>query len=630
MALKKLNFKPGINREVTRYTNEAGWYECDKVRFRQGYPEKIGGWQRLSANTYLGVARSLHSFVTLGNLQLTGVGTNLKFYLESGGAYNDITPARATTAAGDVTFSAVNGSATLTATDTAHGVEVGDFVTFSDAVSLGGNITADVLNQNYQVVTVPTLDTYTITAKDADGNTVTANASDTGNGGTAIVAVYEIHPGEGSAVPLVGWGAGSWGAGVWGTGGSSTESLRVWSQSNFGEDLIFGPRGGAIYYWDATNGVDTRALELSAAFSGSASDVPTKQNFILVSDVSRFVFCFGVNLQGSSTFDPMLVRWSDQEDPANWSPASTNQAGSIRLSKGSEIITAKQSRQEILVWTDSSLYSFQYQGAPIVWGTQLLADNISIVSQNSVAFSSGIAFWMGRDKFYAYDGRTQTLPCNVRRYVFEDFNESQYDQVFAGTNEAFHEIWWFYCSANSQTIDRYVIYNYIEKTWYYGTMARTAWLDSGLRDYPIATTYSNNIVEHELGADDDETGTPVAIEASITSGQFDIEDGDRFVFIWRIMPDMTFEGSTAQSPQATMSLLPLANSGSGYNTPTSEGGSNSGTVTRTATVPVEEFTGQVNTRVRGRQMAIKVESEELGVKWQLGSPRIDLRPDGRR
>jgi hypothetical protein len=383
-----------------------------------------------------------------------------------------------------------------------------------------------------------------------------------------------------------------------------------------------------IFYWDATNGVSTRGVYLSS-LSG-ASNVPTKQNFILVSDVSRFVFCFGVNLLASGTFDPMLIRWSDQEDPTNWTPASTNQAGSIRLSKGTEIVTAKQSRQEILVWTDSSVYSLQYQGAPIVWSTQLVGDNISIASQNAVAFSSGVAFWMGKDKFYAYDGRTQTLPCDVRRFVFNDFNELQYDQVTAGTNEAFHEIWWFYCSQNSQTNDRYVVYNYLEKTWYYGTMARTAWLDSGLRDYPLGASYQYNLVNHEFGTDDNETGTPAAITATITSGQFDIDDGDRFAFVWRVMPDMTFDGSTADSPHATMSLLPLANSGSGYNSPTSEGGSNSGTVTRTATVPIEQFTGQANIRVRGRQMSIKIESDSLGVKWQLGSPRIDLRPDGRR
>lgn len=622
MALKKLAFKAGINREVTRYTNENGWYECDKVRFRQGYPEKIGGWERISTSTFLGVARSLSNWITLGSINLIGVGTHLKFYLEEGGAYNDITPIRETTSAGDVTFAATNGSATITVTDTGHGARENDFVTFSGATSLGGNITATVLNAEYQIVTVPTANTYTITA------TATANSSDTGNGGSSVVGAYQIRTGEPYAVPLVGWGGGTWGAGVWGTGGTSSEAIRLWSQSNFGEDLVFGARGGSIFYWDATNGVSTRGVFLSS-LSG-ASNVPTKQNFILVSDVSRFVFCFGSNPLGSATFDPMLIRWSDQEDPANWTPASTNQAGDLRLSKGTEIITAKQSRQEILVWTDSSLYSLQYQGAPIVWSTQLVGDNISIASQNAVAFSNNVAYWMGRDKFYAYDGRTQTLPCDVRRFVFNDFNNLQYEQVFAGTSEAYHEIWWFYCSSDSKSIDRYVIYNYLEKTWYFGTMARTAWLDSGLREYPLATTYTHNLVNHEFGNDDNETGTPAAITATITSGQFDIDDGDRFAFIWRIMPDMTFDGSTADSPQATMSLLPLANSGSGYNDPTSEGGSSSGSVTRTATVPIEKFTGQVNTRVRGRQMSIKIESDSLGVKWQLGSPRMDLRPDGRR
>ena len=622
MALKKLAFKPGINREVTRYTNEAGWYECDKVRFRQGFPEKIGGWERISVSVFQGVCRSLSNWVTLGSINLIGVGTHLKFYLEQGGGYNDITPIRETTSAGDVTFAATNGSATLTVTDAGHGAREGDFVTFSGAVSLGGNITAVVLNAEYQIVTVPDANSYTITA------TATANASDTGNGGSSVVGAYQIRTGEPYEVPLTGWSGGTWGAGVWGTGGTSTESIRLWSQSNFGEDLIFGPRGGDIFYWDATNGVETRAVYLNTL--AGASNVPTKQNFILVSDVSRFVFCFGANTLGSATFDPMLIRWSDQEDPANWTPASTNQAGDLRLSKGTEIVTAKQSRQEVLVWTDSSVYSLQYQGAPIVWGVQLVGDNISIASQNAVGFSGGVAFWMGKDKFYSYDGRTQTLLCDVRRFVFNDFNELQYDQVFAGTNEAFHEIWWFYCSQNSQTIDRYVVYNYLEKTWYYGTMARTAWLDSGLRDYPLAASYTYNLTNQEFGTDDNETGTPVPISASITSGQFDIDDGDRFAFIWRLMPDMTFDGSTTDDPHATMSLLPLANSGSGYNSPTSEGGSNSGTVTRTATVPIEKFTGQVNTRVRGRQMSIKVESDSLGVRWQLGSPRVDMRPDGRR
>jgi hypothetical protein len=597
MALKKLVFQPGINREVTRYSNEAGWYECDKVRFRQGFPEKIGGWQRISNTTFLGTCRSLWNWVTLGSISLIGVGTHLKFYLEQGGGYNDITPIRATTSAGDATFAATNGSATITVTEVAHNARKNDFVTFSGAATLGGNITASVLNQEYQIVTTPSANTYTITA------TATANASDTGNGGSSVVAAYQIRTGEPYEVPLSGWGGGTWGASVWGTGGVSTETIRLWSQSNFGEDLVFGPRGGSIFYWDATNGVSTRGVYLSS-LSG-ASNVPTQQNVILVSDINRFVFCMGTNDIGTATVDP-------------------------RLSRGTEIIAAKQARQEVLVWTNSSLYSLQYQGAPAVWGAQLVGDNISIASMSSVAFASGTAFWMGKDKFYMYDGRSQPLPCSVRRYVFNDFNELQYDQVFAGTNEAFHEVWWFYCSKDSQLIDRYVVFNYLEQAWYYGNMARTAWLDSGLRDHPLAATYSYNLVNHEEGTDDNETSTTAAITASITSGQFDIDDGNRFAFIWRIMPDVTFDGSTATSPAATMTLLPLANSGSGYNSPYSEGGSAVGTVTRTATVPIEQFTGQVDTRVRGRQMSIQMESTALGVKWQLGSPRVDMRPDGRR
>lgn len=622
MALKKVVFKPGINREVTRYTNEAGWYDCDKVRFRQGLPEKIGGWEPISVSTFQGVCRSLWGWVTLASIPLLGVGTHLKFYLEQGGGYNDITPIRATTSAGDVTFSATAGSSTITVSDTGHGARIDDFVTFSGAVSLGGNITAPVLNQEYQITAVIDADTYTIEA------TATANASDTGDGGASVVGEYQIRTGEDAEVPLVGWGGGSWGSGVWGTGGTSTEGIRLWSQSNFGEDLVFGPRGGDIFYWDATNGVSTRGVYLSS-LSG-ASDVPVQQNFILISDVSRFVFCFGTNDIGTATVDPMLVRWSDQEDPANWTPASTNQSGSLRLSRGTEIITAKQSRQEVLVWTDSSVYSLQYQGAPGVWGAQIVGDNISIASQNAVAYASGASFWMGKDKFYMYDGRTQPLPCTVKRFVFNDINPLQYDQVFAGTNEAFHEVWWFYCSENSDTIDRYVVYNYLEKIWYYGSMARTAWLDSGLRDYPLAATYHNNLVNHEFGNDSNETGTSTAIEASITSGQFDIDDGDRFAFIWRVIPDITFDGSTSSSPNATMTLLPLRSSGSGYNNPLSEGGVNNGTITRSAVLPIEAYTDQINTRVRGRQLSIKLESTGEGVKWQLGSPRIDMKPDGRR
>lgn len=402
----------------------------------------------------------------------------------------------------------------------------------------------------------------------------------------------------------------------------------MWSHSNFGEDLVFGPRGGSVYYWDATNDVTTRGVALSTL--GGASGVPTIQNYILISDISRFVFCFGANEIGSVIQDPMLVRWSDQEDATNWTPAATNQAGSIRLSRGTEIVTATQARQEILVWTNAALYSLQYVGAPAVWSAQIVGENTSIASQNAVAYANGVAYWMGRDKFYKYDGRAQPLRCDVRKFIFNDFNAEQYEQVFAGTNESYHEIWWFYCSSNVDAVDRYVVYNYMEDVWYYGTMARTAWLDSGLRDFPLAATYTYNLVNHELGVDDSEGETIQPIEAYVTSAEFDLDDGHKFAFIHRVIPDITFDGSSAASPAVNMTLLPLKSSGSGYNLPTSEGGSNTATVTRTATVPVEQYTDQVYIRVRGRQMAIKIESDAEGVTWQLGSPRIDMRPDGRR
>jgi hypothetical protein len=628
MPTQQLRFKPGINREVTSYTAEGGWYDMDKVRFRNGFPEKIGGWEPVSVYTFQGVCRSLFNWNSLAPETLLGLGTNLKYYIERGGFYFDITPVRDTTAAGDVTFAATDGSATLTVTDANHGALEGDFVTFSGAVSLGGNITADVLNAEYQIVTIVDNDNYTITA------TATANSSDTGNGGASTVGEYQINIGPEFVIAITGWGAGGWSAGTWGNGAASTtdlSGLRVWSQSNFGEDLVFGPRGGGLYYSDISAGLTSRAVLVSSL--PGASDVPTVQNYILVSDTSRFVFCFGANALGSSTQDPMLIRWSDQEDIASWTPSDTNQAGDIRLSKGSEIITAQQSRQEILVWTDTTLYSMQYVGfGSGIWSTQLIGDNISIASQNATAYAAGVSFWMGLDKFYMYDGRVQPLPCTVKRYVFNDFNKSQYLQVHAGTNEAYNEVWWFYCSADSTEIDRYVVYNYVQNIWYYGTMGRTAWLDSELRPSPIAATYSNSLVYHEIGTDDSETpGQPVAgMNAYITSGQFDIDTGDKFSFVWRVLPDLTFTGSTVESPVATMTLLPLANSGSGYNSPASEGGSNSGTVTRTSTIPIEQYTGQVNTRVRGRQMSFKIESDAVGVQWQLGVPRIDIRPDGRR
>ena len=701
MPLKKILLKAGVNRENTRYTNEGGWYESEKIRFRQGTPEKIGGWARISTSTFLGICRSLWNWVTLGGINLIGVGTNLKFYLAAGGIYNDITPFRDQVTLTNP-FQTFIGSPIVQVTDANGGYIDGDFVSFYNATAVGG---LTIFGQ-YEI-TVTGATTYTITASSNASSNVAA-------GGGTVYALYQINVGPAYVVPLVGWGAGPWGAGTWGIGEASTDAIRLWSQQNYGEDLIFGPREGPIYYWDATSGytsitfsatvanptVITAAAEyangtplrfapdagstmpvgilpgemyyvrnaagssfnisltpsgaliqvtgaavgtvriLSNAYQlsdfGGATGVPIAQNYLLVSDISRFVFAFGCNDYGTATVDPMLIRWSDQEDPYNWTPASTNQAGFLRVSRGSEIVTATQSRQEVLVWTDAALYSLQYVGAPIVWGAQLVGENISIVGQNAVSYAVGVAYWMGKDKFYKYDGRTQTLVCDLRRYVFEDINTSQYSQVCSGTNEGFNEVWWFYCSEGSTDIDKYVVYNYVENVWYYGNMARTAWLDSGLRDFPLAATYYNNLVNQEDGLDDNATAVTLPITASITSAQFDLDDGHNFMFVWRVLPDVTFEGSTATPPSATMYLLPLKNSGSGYSVNSATDANHSvandsfATVTRIATLPVEEFTGQIFTRVRGRQMSIKFESTGLGVNWQLGSPRIDMRPDGRR
>ena len=617
MPLQKLALKPGVNRENTRYTSEGGWYESDKIRFRQGTPEKIGGWQRISSTTFLGVCRSLWNWVTLGSQNLIGVGTNLKFYIENGGAYNDITPLRATVTLTNP-FTTISGSPTVTVVDANGGYTSEDFVTFSGASAVGGL----TLNGEYQITVTPGVaNTYTITAS--------SNASSSATGGGTVTAAYQINTGAASVTPITGWGASSWGSGAWGIGETSDIQIRLWSQANFGEDLIFAPRGGAIYFWDATAGLTSRGVTL-ASISPVGANVPSVQDLILVSDISRFVFCFGCNDLASATKNPMLIRWSDQENATQWTPAATNQAGSLQLSRGAEIIAAKQARQEVLVWSDSALYALQYVGAPVVWGAQLVGENISIASQNAVAYANGVAFWMGVDKFYMYDGRTQPLPCNLRKFVFNDFNTAQYRQVFAGTVESYHEIWWFYCSANSSTADRYVVYNYLDNIWYYGTMTRTAWLDSGLRDYPLAATYSNNLVNQEEGVDDNELGASTPIHAYASTAEFDLDDGHQFNFIWRVLPDITFDGSTTESPSAVMTLLPMQNSGSGYNSPASVGGSNNGTITRSAVLPIEKFTEQLNTRVRGRQMTMKIESTEAGVTWQLGSPRLDMRPDGRR
>jgi hypothetical protein len=632
MPLKKILFRPGVNRENTRYASESlgsvstgtqsvgGWYECDKVRFRAGTPEKIGGWQRISASTFLGVCRSLWNWVTLGGLNLVGVGTNLKFYIERGGAYFDITPIRASSTINNNPF-AGNGTTTVTVTDTAHGGVTGDFVTFSGAAGTY----ASTFNAEYQI-TVTGVNAYTITTP-----IVIAAGS---YGGASVVAAYQINVGPAFAVPVTGWGAGTWGSGVWGTGATTVTSIRLWSQSNFGQNLVFAPRGGGLYYWDATTGLTSRGV-LVSSLPGADADVPSVVNFCFVSDANRFVFAFGCDDYSSATLNPMLLRWSDQEDITKWIPSATNQAGSLQLSHGSEIVTAIQARQEIVVFTDSSVYSLQYLGPPVVWASQLLGDNISIVGQNAVALASGVVYWMGVDKFYKYDGRVSTLRCDLRQYIFSDINMAQSSQVFASTSEGFNEVWWFYCSANSTAIDKYAVYNYQEDIWYYGTMARTAWLDSGLRDYPISANIlsatTGNLINQENGVDDNATAVTTAIDSYISSSEFDIDDGHNFGFVYRILPDLTFRGSTgSNTPQVTMTLIPLQNSGAGYNSPQSEGGNSYASIQRIATAPVEEFTGQVFIRVRGRQMVFKVQGNQIGTQWQLGAPRIDVKADGRR
>jgi hypothetical protein len=703
MPLQKFLFKPGVNRENTRYTTEGGWYEGDKIRFRQGNPEKIGGWTPFAGGTFLGICRSLWNWITLAGESLVGVGTNLYFYILNGGAYYDITPIRKTITLTNP-FTATAGSNVIAIFEVDHGCADGDTVIYSGAgiTGLGGNITAAVLTGTFQITFVDD-DNYTITVS------ATANATDASGspGGGTVVTQYEINTGASYQVPLVGWGAGPWGGGTWGNGQGTSTALYIWNQQNFGEDLIYGPRGQGVYYWSANVGYSAIQITISIAAPGVITlpagfsfpdgtsisftstgalptgltvgqvyfvvnstggtfnvsttiagspittsggqsgtqrisqrgidladagddDAPLFQNYLLVSDASRFVLVFGTNDYGTSYLDPMLIRWSDSDDPYTWTPQATNQAGSLRLSHGSEIVTAVQSRQEIVVFTDSSLYSLQYVGPPFVWTAQLIADNVSVVGPNAAVIASGAVYWMGVDKFYKYDGRVQTLNCDLRRYIFSDFNVLQAQQVYAGTNEGFNEIWWFYCSANSTVIDKYVIYNYVENVWSYGTMGRTAWLDSGLLSLPVAATYDSELVQHEDGVDAFVLGNLTALPAYISSSEFDIGDGHNFGYVWRILPDLTFENSTTDpttggAAAVAMTLYPLQNSGSGT------GNVGSASVTKGATYNItEEYTGQIYTRVRGRQLIFKIASTQIGTTWQLGAPRLDIKADGRR
>ena len=731
MPLQKLQFRPGLNREGTDYSNEGGWYDGDKIRFRSGFPEKIGGWTRMTNEQYLGVARSLWNWIDFdGGDNYLGVGTNLKYYIERGGEFYDVTPIRLvqTSPTTDNCIGTTSGGTTVVVTVSNHGVVTGDFVTISGSTAVGG-VPADEINAEHQVTYISSTQfSFTVT---------TAASSTTTGGGTGITISYQINTGLDVFIFGNGWGAGTWpsyinttltdpftasGAGVstltvtqashglttgdyvyfrsiasdpcgipkavlqkafqvtvtgansytistvigsntylttsgtasggsvvvstpvapvrgWGTAANVGigQQLRLWSNDNYGQDLVIAPRGGSIYYWIDITGPSTRAhklSDLSTAAGYSGQFVPHTTNMVIASAIQRFVVAIGANpydpTDSATDFDPMLVRWSDQENPYDWVPSATNQSGEFRLSSGSFTVTAKATRQEILVWTDSCLYSMQYVGPPYVWSFNILMDNISIMSPNAAITVNNVTYWMGVDKFYMYSGRVETLPCSLRQYIFNDINKDQAFQVFAGGNEGYNEVWWFYCSNGSNVVDRYVIYNYLDRVWYYGTMGRTAWLDSGIRPYPMAANYENRILYHESAVDDVSGLSPVAINAYVQSSDFDIGDGHNFGFVWRILPDVNFNGSNVNQPYVTMTVKPRQNSGTPYGASDNPRVQSQDNYRQRGVYTIQEFDGQVYTRLRGRQLAFRIESDSLGVAWQLGTPRIDIRNDGRR
>ena len=736
MPLTKLQFRPGIVQDLTSYSNEGGWRDGDKVRFRLGYPEKIGGWAKYTSSTFLGTCRALHNWIALDGSNYLGLGTNLKYYLEEGGTYNDITPIRtgSPTSAGAITFSAVTSapfSSTLTVTHTNHGAVAGDFVTFSSVASLGGNMNANVLNQEYSINQVLSASSYEITAKDLLGVTVTSNGSDTGNGGSNTVGNYQINVGLNSTVGGTGWGAGLFGGrtsaplqttlneggtlsasdttitvtsttgivasdvilidnelilvggissndltgctrgyagsgpssnvntlgpgiaathtdgslvilakgnadadddfsgwGVAASGGlTTTTQIRLWSHDNFGENLLINPRDSGVFYWQKTTGTGARALELST-ISGTKRSVPTICKQIMVSDRDRHVLAFGSDglggasdVQGDGIQDPLLIRFSSQENPIDWYPVTTNTAGDLRLGSGSTFVKAIETKREILVWTDTALTSMRFIGPPFTFGLQQLASNITIAGPNAAVATEDFVFWMGADNFYVYAGQTAQLPCTVKDKVFNDINLDQNDKIFGGVNSEFSEVFWFYASAASQVNDRYVVYNYLDKIWYYGTLSRTAWLDRGTRPFPLATDDNGYLYNQEFGHDDDGSAMTSYIESAV----MDIGDGDHFTCVRRVIPDLSFSGSTAIStPQATFTIKARDFPGEDF------ANTGAGTTTRTQVSPVEEYTKQLYVRARGRSFALRVESNALGAKWRLGSPRVDMRQDGRR
>ncbi len=639
MPLSKLQFKPGVNREVTAYTNEGGWFDIDFVRFQKGFPQKIGGWQKSSSNSFLGSCRALHPWVSLSRDQYLGLGTNLKYYIDEGGFYNDITPVRATTSAGDVTFAATSGSSEVTVTDANHGAVVNDFVTFTDAVSLGGNVTANVLNQEYYVTEVVNTSSYKIVVREENTpisditvngqltpTLVVASGSDSGNGGSSAVGAYQINTGLNLEISGSGWGAGTWSRGGWGSSSTDsvvTNTLRLWTHDNFGEDLLMNVRDGGIYYWDQTGTLSSRAVDITSLAGGTS--VPTVAKQILVSDRDRHVLAFGCDTESNpGVQDPLAIRFSSQESLTDWQTTATNTAGELRLGSGSEIVTAVETRQQILVFTDTTLYSMQFLGPPFTFGVNSLSENITIAGPNAAVAVDDNVFWMGQSEFYVYSGAVQRMPCMVRDFVFSDLNDGQIEKVNAALNTQHSEIWWFYPSANSDEVDRYVVYNYSEKVWYYGSMGRTAWIDRGIFDFPFAANVDGFVYEHEIGFDDGTTDPVSAIPAYIQSSPIDIGDGEQFMFIRRMIPDVDFKNSTAILPETNITI-DVKNAPDG-----TYSSSQTDVFVKTQAASVNARTEQLYFRLRGRQMRFKISSDELGVDWRLGSPRIDIRSDGRR
>ena len=639
MAFTKLQFNPGINREVTAYSNKGGWYDGDKIRFRFNYPEKIKGWSRQSTKSFLGTCRAMHPWTTLSQDQYCGAGTSVKYYINRGGEYKDITPIRETTAAGGVTFTATSGSYSILVTDSGHGAVVGDFVTFSGAASLGGTITAGVLNQEYQVITVVSTSTYRINSRLAgtsiDSITVngvitptyvTANASDVGSGGASVVGAYQINIGLDTTVTGNGWGTGVWGRGGWGSASTDsvvTSTLRQWTNDSYGEDLLINVRDGGIYYWDAGTGLNSRAVALNSLTGATA--VPTIAKQVLVSDRDRHVIAFGCDTEGApGVQDPMTIRFSSQESLTDWSATATNTAGELRLGSGSQIICAVETRQQILVFSDTNLYAMQYLGPPFTFGVGSISEGITVQSPRSPVAVGDNVYWMGRKEFYAFGGTVERLPCTVKDYVFDDFNLTQSGKVFGASNAANSEVWWFYPSSTSSEIDRYVVFNYVDNLWYYGTLNRTAWIDRGIFSYPLAASTDSYVYEHEVGFNDGSTNPPSAITSYIESAPMDISDGEQFMFIDKMIPDLSFENSTATDATVSFAVTVKDYPYGTYSDTTS------GSFVRTQTTPVTLATELIYYRLRGRQMSMKLSSTTSDMTWRLGTPRINLRPDGRR